>query len=339
MKIVSRFAALPRRARVAAVAAGVLIVFGAVSVPVTAVAVDQHNRQLASEVAAEKQAAGDRKAAAALAEAKAEAARLNGGFDGLTTALGNAVHADAAAAFEAARVALAFAIADGDHDDVSAAVDAVDEALRALATSAGAQAEALTTASPLAGTSRDALAKAVAELATADDLVDALTRVKAASDQVVAAQKAGKAAADAAAAAAKQRAEEEAAADAWEEEPATGGDATGGYSAEHPFDPAILGMEPGERGDCGENPTGQVVTMDMSWQAREGDTVDIYYALTESPDRATGGFTQLVSGGAESGSVTIPITCPVGSGPGLSLTVKAVARNPNGSADAYYWGL
>ncbi len=102
---------------------------------------------------------------------------------------------------------LAFAIADGELEEVSAAVTAVTEALDGLVASAEAQAEALISASPLAGASRDSLAQTVADLATADDVAAALARVKAASDVVVAAQKAALAAADAAA---KQEAEAEA---------------------------------------------------------------------------------------------------------------------------------
>lgn len=339
MRIVSRFRALPTWARVAAIAAGAVIVVGAVSIPFAAVAVDEHNRQLSLEIAA-KEAAAEQKAAAvtaeALAEAKDAAARFNVEFAGLTVSLAAAVHPDAAAAFEAARVTLAFAIADGDLEEVSDAVAAVTDALEGLAASAAAQADALILASPLAGTSRDSLAQAVAELETADDLAAALHRVKTASDAVVAAQSAGQAAADAAA---KQAAEAEA-------DASNGGGSLGGNLSEdsgsigHFPDPGIIGMDPGERGSCGEYPSGQVVTLDFGWKAREGNTVDIYYALTDGDYLATGGFTQLVSGGGSSGSVSIPVTCPVGSGGTFHyVTVKAVANNENGSAAAHYWGL
>ena len=113
MKIVSRWRLIPTWARVAAVAAGVAIVFGAASIPVAAFAGAEHNRQLSLEIAA-KEAAAELKASAeaaeALDEAKDAAARLNAGFDGFTTSLGAAVHPDTAAAFEAARVKLAFAV-------------------------------------------------------------------------------------------------------------------------------------------------------------------------------------------------------------------------------------
>jgi hypothetical protein len=98
-------------------------------------------------------------------------------------------------------------------------------------------------------------------------------------------------------------------------------------------------MFPGARGSCGEYPTGRVVTLDFGWEAREGNTVDIYYALTEGDYQATGGFMLLASGRGSSGSVSIPVTCPVGPGPTSYITVKAVATDANVSAAAYYWGL
>jgi hypothetical protein len=150
--------------------------------------------------------------------------------------------------------------------------------------------------------------------------------VKAASDVVVAAQKAGLAA--------------EAEADASNGGGSPGGDPSNGSgSIGHFPDPGIIGMYPGERGSCGEYPTGQVVTRDFGWEAREGNTVDIYYALTDGDYQATGGFMLLASGRGSSGSVSIPVTCPVGPGPASYITVKAVAINANGSAAAYYWGL
>lgn len=338
MKIVGRFTAFPLWAKVTGIAAGSAIVLAAVSIPVAALAVDERNRAVALELEAKKEAAAEQEAAEALAEVKGEAARLNAGFDGLTSSLGAVVHPDAAAAFEGARVKLAFAIADGERvDEVATAVDAVTGALDGLAESVALQAEALIAASPLAGGSRTSLTAAVAELDSSGDLVAALSRVKAASDAVIAAQKAGKAAADAAAA--KRRAEEAADAGSWGADAPSGDSSGGGHSTEHPYDPGITGMQPGERGSCGESPNGQVVTMSFRWQAREGNTVDIYYALTDGDYQATSGFSQIVSGGGESGSVDIPVTCPVGSGPYTYITVKAVASNPNGSAAAFFWGL
>ena len=341
-QVVSRFMAFPTWARVATVAAGLVVILGAVSIPVAAVAVDERNRQLVLEVAA-KEAAAERKAAAQtaeeLAEAKDAAARLNAEFAGLTVSLAAAVHPDAAAAFEAARVKLAFAIADGELEEVSAAVAAVTDALDGLVASAGAQADALIGASPLAGASRDSLAQAVADLATADDVTAALARVKAASDAVVAAQQAGSAAAEAAAA---QEAEAEAEANASNGGGSSGGDSSdGSVSIGHFPDPGIIGMTPGERRSCGEYPNGQVVTREFGWDAREGNTVDIYYAYTDGDYQATGDFWLLASGRGSSGSVSIPVTCPNAAAPGSVsyITVKAVAINENGSAASYYWGL
>ncbi len=337
-QVVSRFTALPAWARVAAVGVGLVVVLGAVSIPVAAIAIGERDRQLSLEVAA-REAAADKRAAAeaaeALAEAKGAASRLNAGFDGLTVSLAAAVHPDAAAAFEAARVKLAFAIANGDLEEVSAAVAAVTEALDGLVASAGSQADALIGASPLAGASRDALAQAVADLATADGVTAALARVKAASDAVVAAQNAGLAAAEAAA---RQAAEAESGASNGGGSP--GGDPSGSSGSGGQFrDPGVIGMFPGERGSCGEYPNGQVVSLEFGWEAREGNIVDIYYALTDGDYMATDGYMLLASGRGSSGSVSIPVTCPVGPGPVPLITVRAVAINEHGSAASHFWGL
>ncbi|GGI44280.1 chemotaxis protein histidine kinase CheA [Agromyces flavus] len=333
--------ALPVWTRVAAVAGAAVIVLGGVSIPVAAVAAGERDRQLALEIAVQEAAAARdaaAKAAEALAEAKDDAARLNAEYAGLTVSLGAAVHPDTAAAFEAARVKLAFAISDGELEELSAAVAEVTEAFTQLAASADGQAEALISASPLAGASRDALTQAVAELATADDVAAALALVKNASDAVVAAQKAGVAAAKAAAK--QEAAEADADTGAWDGGVSSGGGPSSGSGwAGHLEDPGIIGMEPGPRGSCGENPTGQVVTLPFSWQAREGNTVAISYAYTDGDYRATGGFILLASGLGSSGTVSIPVTCPVGPGPISLVTVEAVASNSNGSAAAYYWGL
>ncbi|MEF3402415.1 hypothetical protein [Agromyces sp. CCNWLW203] len=336
-KIVGRFRAYPTRVKVAAAAAGAVIVLGAISIPVGAVAVDEHNRQLSLEVAAKQAATEQQAAAEALAGAKSSAAQLNAGYAGLTGSLAAAVHPDAAATFDAARVTLAFAIADGDLDDVATAVAAVADALEGLVASAEAQAGALISASPLAGTSSESLAQAVADLAAADDVAAALALVKTASDAVVAAQAAGQAAADAAAAAAKQAAEAQA--DASGGGGPSGGDPSAGpvWSA-HPDSPGIIGMHPGERGSCGENPTGQTVWLDFGWQAREGNTVEIFYALTDGDYQASGGYSLIASGGS-SGTASIPVPCPVGPGPWSYVSVRAVASNAQGSAAAHYWGL
>lgn len=338
MQVASRFMALPRWTKVAAVAGVMIVVVGAVSIPVAAVAVDAHNRELsfvaeADAAAAERESAAE--VAAALAEAKEAAAGLNAEYAGLTVLLAAAVHPDAAAAFEAARVQLALAIASGGSEDLSAAAAGLTDALHDLVASAKGQADGLIAASPLAGASLDALTQAVTDLATADDVAAALTRVKAASEAVVAAQQA------AADAAARQAAEAEATAGQGPSGGgAPGGDPTGAVTWGGPFpDPAIMQMHPGPREWCGPNPTGQVVTLQFGWDARPGNTVDIYYALTDGDYLATSGFILLASGLGTSGSVSIPVTCPVGPGPTQLITVRAVANNENGSVASHYWGL
>ena len=103
--------------------------------------------------------------------------------------------------------------------------------------------------------------------------------------------------------------------------------------------PAIIAMNLGPTTDCGEYPSGQTIYLTFIWGAREGNTVDIYYALTATEVQASSGFILLGSGLATNGSVQIPRTCPNGEGGLLRLTIKAVANNANGSATAYYWGL
>ena len=98
-------------------------------------------------------------------------------------------------------------------------------------------------------------------------------------------------------------------------------------------------MGPGPSTGCGEYPTGQMTYRKFTWGARDGNTVDIYYALTDIDAKATGGFMLLGSGLAATGSVQIPRRCPNGEGPLPYVTVKLVAKNSLGSATAYYWGL
>jgi hypothetical protein len=110
-------------------------------------------------------------------------------------------------------------------------------------------------------------------------------------------------------------------------------------SPKPPIEPGVIGMEPGSYG-CGEYPTGQTVYMSFAWTARKGNTVDIYYALTDTDIKASGGFTSLGSRLAASGSVQIPRVCPNGAGPIQYVTVKVVAKSPTGgSATAFYWGI
>ena len=44
------------------------------------------------------------------------------------------------------------------------------------------------------------------------------------------------------------------------------------------LDPGIIAMEPGPGENCGEFPSGQTIYRSFSWSAREGNTVDVYYA-------------------------------------------------------------
>ncbi len=98
-------------------------------------------------------------------------------------------------------------------------------------------------------------------------------------------------------------------------------------------------MNPGPIDSCGEYPTGQTIYRTFSWGAREGNTVDIYYAYTETDVQATSGFTLLGSGLPTNGSVQIARSCPNGQGTYPLVTVKVVANNANGSSTAYYWGI
>ncbi len=336
-----RFMSLPISVKAAAVGAVLIIVLGVITIPVAALAADERDRQLFLEAAAKEAAAEQRvaaEAAHALAAAKDDAARLNADFAGLTASLGAAVHADAASAFDGARMELALAISSGDIDELRAAVAAVDLAFDDLVASAKGQAEALISASPLAGASRDALTKAVGELTEADDMVAALLRVKDASDAVVAAQKAGAAAAEAAARE-KAEAEARAEADAWSGNDWSGGDPTGGGGGPvvDLYDPGMLEMTPGPRGICGD-PAGGTTSFDMKWVAREGNTVDILYAYTKGDYQATGGYTLLASGRGSTGTISIPVPCPPWPEPTVYVTVRAVASNSLGSSTAYIWG-
>ena len=103
--------------------------------------------------------------------------------------------------------------------------------------------------------------------------------------------------------------------------------------------PGVIAMNPGPLAGCGEYPSGQTIYRNFSWGAREGNTVDIYVAYTETSVQATGGFFSMGSGLAANGSVDIPRTCPNGEGLMPMVTVKVVASNSQGSATAYYWGI
>lgn len=103
--------------------------------------------------------------------------------------------------------------------------------------------------------------------------------------------------------------------------------------------PAIIAMDLGPSTGCGADPTGQTDYLTFSWGAREGNTVDVYYALTDTDVQASSGYILLGSGLATTGSVQIPRMCTNGDAPLPYLTIKVVANNAYGSAAAYYWGL
>jgi hypothetical protein len=105
------------------------------------------------------------------------------------------------------------------------------------------------------------------------------------------------------------------------------------------IEPGVIGMDAGATPNCGENPSGQTVYLSFSWTAREGNTVDIYYALTDGDYQATGGYSLFAGGKGVTGTVQIPRTCPVGPGPFPLMTVKVVANAPSGSATAYWSGI
>jgi hypothetical protein len=105
------------------------------------------------------------------------------------------------------------------------------------------------------------------------------------------------------------------------------------------YDPAIITMNPGPSTGCGEYPSGQTTYLTFTWGARDGNTVDVFYALTDTDVQASGGFILLGSDLPAAGSVKIPRTCPNGPGHRPYLTVKLVAKNSLGSATAFYWGL
>ncbi|MFF2372147.1 hypothetical protein [Agromyces sp. NPDC058110] len=343
--LATTFGRLPTWAKVTSLVSAAVIVLGAVAVPVAAAAVDQNDRRLARELAETEAAAELRLAAEAakvLGETKESAAEVNADWAGFSASLGNAVSPDAAAAFETARVDLSLAIASGGVEEMTSAMKALVTAMEQLVSSAARQAEALLSASPLADpASKDELMAAVAAMDASFDARVVLTRVKEASDAVVASQAAGQAAADAAAAAAAERsaaeADERSAADGAPE--GGSGDEPTTWQPNGALDPGVLGMNPWELESCDDVAPGQVIHIDFEWQAREGNTVDISYALSPDPSLATAGFTQIVTGGASAGTVRIPRTCPTGVEQRPFVSIVVVASNEYGSSTANYWGL
>jgi hypothetical protein len=105
-------------------------------------------------------------------------------------------------------------------------------------------------------------------------------------------------------------------------------------------EPGVIGMNPGPTEGCGPAPSGQTQYLAFWYDSNPGNTVDIYYAYTDGDYQATNGFILLASGLPTSGSVSIPRTCPTdANGVFPLITVKVVARTPNGSATAYYSGI
>ena len=98
-------------------------------------------------------------------------------------------------------------------------------------------------------------------------------------------------------------------------------------------------MNPGPPSSCGEYPSGQTIYRSFSWTAREGNTVDVYYAYTDADVQATSGFVLLGSGMPPTGTVQLSRVCPNGAGTIQLITVKVVANTTAGSATAFWWGL
>ena len=74
-------------------------------------------------------------------------------------------------------------------------------------------------------------------------------------------------------------------------------------------------MNLGPTTDCGEYPSGQTIYLTFMWGARDGNSVDIYYALTDTEVQASSGFMLLGSGSGDE-----PAQCR---SPGRVRTAKA----------------
>ena len=90
--------------------------------------------------------------------------------------------------------------------------------------------------------------------------------------------------------------------------------------------------------------TAQVVAIDkatrtLTLKGRDGNTVDVYYALTDTAELATDGFIPIGAGLTAAGTLRVPRPCPQGDGPLPFVTVKVVANGATASLSAYYWGL
>ncbi|WP_281886059.1 hypothetical protein [Agromyces rhizosphaerae] len=323
----------------------IAVVLVAVGIPVTAAAIDRHEQQVALELA-QREAAAERLAAAevavAVAAVKQEARAFDAGFEGLSTEYASVLGSDEATAFEAARAGLAEAIADGGEAEVSAAVQDLTDAFDALLASVAGRVETIIDANPLADeTSTSALTTALDGLGDAVDAWVALEPIAAAASAVVASQDAAVKAAEAAAAAAAERQL-----------------AAGSYSGDVPIagdgvppsyvpmgwggtEPAVMELEPVGGIDgfnhCGPGDAGKTLYVEMMWEARPGNTVDIYYAVTNADVRATSGFVQLVSNGPERGTVMVPRPCSEDEAEATLLTIDAYATNEWGTSYALSW--
>ena len=347
-RLTGRLGRLPKRARIATIAGATAIVLTAVALPITAVAIDRHERQVALELE-QREAAAERRAAAevavAVAAVKQEARAFDAGFVGLSDEYSAVLGEDEAAAFEAARAALAEAIADGGEAEVSAAVGALTEAYDALLASVEHRVAAIIEANPLAGDDTTAaLTASVQGLGEAVDAWAALEPVDAAADAVLASQDAAVQAAAEAAAEAERRL----AAGAPSGDVPIAGDGVppsyvpmgwgggGGGAA-----PAVMELEPVHGLDglnhCGPGDGGTTRYLEMRWVARPGNTVDIYYAVTDADVRATSGFVQLVSNGPERGTVMVPRPCSEDEAVPTLLTIDAYATNEWGTSYAMSW--
>ncbi|GEM_PF-6935559 len=343
-RLTGRLGRLPKRARIATIAGATAIVLTAVALPITAVAIDRHERQVALELE-QREAAAERRAAAevavAVAAVKQEARAFDAGFVGLSDEYSAVLGEDEAAAFEAARAALAEAIADGGEAEVSAAVGALTEAYDALLASVEHRVAAIVEANPLAGDDTTAaLMASVQGLGEAVDAWAALEPVDAAADAVLASQDAAVQAAAEAAAEAERRL----AAGAPSGDVPIAGDGVPpsyvpmGWGGS---DPAVMELEPVHGLDglnhCGPGDGGTTRYLEMRWVARPGNTVDIYYAVTDADVRATSGFVQLVSNGPERGTVMVPRPCSEDEAVPTLLTIDAYATNEWGTSYAMSW--
>lgn len=109
--------------------------------------------------------------------------------------------------------------------------------------------------------------------------------------------------------------------------------------AEPAGDPGILSLEAAPASSCADDPLGRTSYLPVTWRAYDGNTVDVYYALTDTAELATDGFIPIGAGLTAAGTLRVPRPCPQGDGPLPFVTVKVVANGATASLSAYYWGL